>query len=69
MGKEECGCDCEGDHHHHHEISTDDIAKHNHLVLNAIVKVLIDKKLIEADDINKAAVEIQNMAREKNKKE
>ena len=42
MTKEECGCEGEH-HHHHHQISTDDIAKHNHLVLNAIVKVLIDK--------------------------
>jgi hypothetical protein len=62
MSKEEkCGCNCSG----HHEISTDDIARHNNIIMNAIVKVLINKKIIEADDINKAVEELQNLSPEK----
>ena len=62
--KEKCGC---GDDHHHHEVSTDDIARHNHFMLNAIVKVLIDKKVIASDDINKAVADLQKMMQEKAK--
>jgi len=63
---EECGCGHDHEEHHH-EVSTDDIARNNHFVLNALVKVLIDKKVMEAEDINKAIADLQNRIKEKQK--
>jgi hypothetical protein len=48
--KEECGdnCDC---NHNHQQISMQQIVEHNHILLNAMIGVLLEKKLISEQDI------------------
>jgi hypothetical protein len=53
--EEKCGCGCEG----HHEVTTDEIARSNNLLLNALINALIGKKLVKEEEINKAAKELQ----------
>ena len=50
--KEECGenCDC-GHDHPKQQISVQQIVEHNHILLNAMIGVLLDKKLISEQDI------------------
>lgn len=50
--KETCGdnCDC-GHDHQEHQISMQQIVEHNHILLNAMIGVLLEKKLISEQDI------------------
>jgi hypothetical protein len=51
---EECGCG-----HDHHEVSTDDIARSNNHLLNALINALIEKKLVTEEDLDKSVKELQ----------
>lgn len=50
--KEECkdNCDC-GHDHNHQQISMQQIVEHNHILLNAMIGVLLEKKIISEQDI------------------
>ncbi|MGM5482172.1 MAG: hypothetical protein ACQESF_01810 [Nanobdellota archaeon] len=60
--EKKCGC---GEEHHNHEVSTDELARHNHFMINTMIRALISKGVLSNDDINKAVDDLQKMASEK----
>ncbi len=39
------------DHHHDHEISIEELVHGNNIVMNALIDLLIEKKLISEEDL------------------
>lgn len=58
---EEKECEC-GEHH---EITADELSRHNHFMINAMIRALIKKDILSNDDINDAVKELQEMASQK----
>jgi hypothetical protein len=51
---EECGCGCEN------EISTEDIVAENNFCLNALIDLLIEKKVITKEEFEKKLSECED---------
>ena len=55
-----CKDDCEcHEKKHNHQVSAEDLARHNNFLLNVLMGVLIDKKHLSEEDIQKKAEEMQ----------
>jgi hypothetical protein len=53
---ETCGCNC---NHNEEEIPVEDIVAENNILLNAVIDILIEKKIISEDDLRNKIAEME----------
>lgn len=51
---DDCGCECD------EEMSADELSETNNILINAVIELLINKKLITREEFEKTLDEMQN---------